>query len=285
MYLFTRTADLRQYLLAAKSKGATIGFVPTMGALHPGHLALIQQSQHANELTVCSIFVNPTQFTQAADLEKYPRTPTRDIALLAKVGCDVLFMPAEAEIYPPDAAPAPQPAVALGRLAEVLEGQFRPGHFDGVVQVVRRLLDIVPADQLIMGQKDWQQTAVLRAMIAQLGLPVQLVIAPIVREEDGLAMSSRNVRLTPAWRQLAPTIHQVLLQAQAQARTHTAAHLCAEATQQLSAAGFLVEYFAIVHPHTLEPIADLPAAPEAIACVALWAGEVRLIDNVVIEGE
>lgn len=255
----------------------TFGFVPTMGALHEGHLALIRRARAENSFTICSIFVNPTQFNEASDLEKYPRTPSKDIELLAGVGCDMLFMPPVAEVYPPDGYETPQ--VEFGRLSQVMEGMFRPGHFEGVAQVVYRLLEIVQPTRLYMGQKDYQQYLIIQELIRQTGLPVELVMHPIVREPDGLAMSSRNVRLQPEYRDRAAVLYKTLQGAKKQLRRLSPADVQEWALRQLSIPGFRPEYFEIVDAQTLQPAASVGDGRPLIACMAVWAGEVRLIDN------
>ena len=194
MFIFKKTEDLRNFLQQKNNVTHDVGFVPTMGALHEGHLSLIRMSKSSNSLCICSIFVNPTQFNQTADLQKYPRTTSKDISLLAKVGCDVLFLPDESEVYPSDLDTSVK--IDMNGLDTVMEGEFRPGHFAGVMQVVKRLLDITQPTHLYMGQKDFQQFSIIKHMIKQLDMPVNLVMAPTVREENGLAKSSRNERLT-----------------------------------------------------------------------------------------
>lgn len=284
MLSFKKINPLQIHLRAIRRQKRAIGFVPTMGALHQGHLALLQQAAQASDYTVCSIFVNPTQFNDVHDLEKYPRTPEKDIQLLVSVGCEVLFMPAVEEIYPPGEKYNPQ--FEFGQLEKAMEGAFRPGHFAGVAQVVSRLLDIVQPDRLYMGQKDFQQTAIVQSMLKQLQSPVQLVVCPTVREADGLAMSSRNVRLTPEFRQKAPAIYQTLLWAKRLAAkgNHTPAAIQQLALQQLTEAGLKPEYFEIVDHETLLPIERFNDAKKIMTCTAVWAGEVRLIDNIELKG-
>ncbi len=281
MYIFYKAADLRSHLEMRVSSSA-IGFIPTMGALHEGHLALIRTAQADDCYTVCSIFVNPTQFNDPSDLEKYPRTPEKDAELLAKVGCDVIFMPEVEEIYPPGANQDFE--MAFNGLDEVMEGVFRPGHFKGVAQVVKRLLDLVGPDRLYMGQKDFQQVAIVRHLIRVTGFPVQLIVVPTVREEDGLAMSSRNVRLSSEGRRKGPAIYQTLLTARNKAANGSLpSEINREAMISLSNAGFEPEYFEIVDAETLQPVRTMQEAPEVVACVAAWLDGVRLIDNMVFK--
>lgn len=287
MRLFKRVEALQRHLQQRKAAGDAIGFVPTMGALHEGHFELLRRSMRENQCTVCSIFVNPTQFNDPTDLAKYPRMPEKDIAALVRLGCDVLFMPYEEEIYP-QGKDTPTPEVDLQGLDATMEGVHRPGHFAGVVQVVHRLLEIVQPDRLYMGQKDYQQFVIVRHMIRQLGLPVRIVMCPIVREADGLALSSRNLRLAPEARAAAPRIYEVLKEVLAQTSRQPDADLAA-----LAAAAFAKldqpplepEYFEIVDGTTLQPIRTLAEAECAVACTAVWAGDVRLIDNIILKWE
>jgi pantoate--beta-alanine ligase len=283
MYLFQRVGDLQAFLQAERANYRSVGFVPTMGALHEGHLALVKRAKAENQIAVCSIFVNPTQFNQAEDLMKYPRTPGKDIALLAQVGCDVLFFPTELEIYPPGLETRLD--IDLAGLDTVMEGAHRPGHFAGVVQVVKRLLDLVQPHRLYLGQKDFQQVSVVRQMMRVLALPIELVMAPTVREADGLAMSSRNVRLSAEGRALAPKLYEALSQLRQQALKGALAPAAAEAQAiaTLEQAGFRPEYVSIVDGHSLRPLAALSDATYVVVCAAAWLDGVRLIDNLVIK--
>lgn len=282
MHFFTQIEPMRQFLNLRRQQGGTIGFVPTMGALHQGHLSLVGQAKQKNTLAVCSIFVNPTQFNDPKDLERYPRTPDKDIEMLSGVGCDVIFMPEVEEIYPSDVAQ--QPPLDLGALGEVMEGRFRPGHFAGVAQVVERLLRIVEPNQLYMGQKDFQQVAIVRFMIKQLHLPVALVMSPTVREPDGLAMSSRNVRLSTEQRSIAPVIFRTLEEARHNLSKDAlnVRDIESRAIAVLQEAGLRPEYFDIVNAETLQPVTPGLPPRQMTACVAAWLGEVRLIDNLLL---
>lgn len=285
MLLFKKTADLQNHLAAERRTGKIIGFAPTMGALHDGHLDLIRRAKTEKcDLVVASIFVNPTQFNDPKDLEKYPRTPEKDIRLLLSAGCDVLFMPDEVgEIYPPGLDLTVK--FDFGPLAEVMEGRFRPGHFQGMATVVKRLLDIVGPDQLFMGQKDYQQLSICRNLILQAALPVKLVMVDTRREPDGLAMSSRNVRLSPEMRAAAPVIFQVLKKTSDELADKPVEFLEKQALETLAAAGLKPEYFEIVDGISLQPIGGEAGDSDfVVACVAVWAGEVRLIDNLVLKG-
>lgn len=281
MLLISTVAELQKVIKNQKSLGASIGFVPTMGALHRGHLSLLDLAKKQSNFTVCSIFVNPTQFNDPKDLTKYPRTPEKDSALLQAGGCDVLFMPSPEEVYPK--TETTKPKVDLGHLDQVLEGSFRPGHFAGVVQVVSRLLDITLADKLFMGQKDYQQFAIIQAMIKSQKRSVELVMGATIREIDGLAMSSRNVRLTPANREKAPVIYQLLQQAKAELKRTSIAEIEKQNKVTLEKMGFKPEYFSIVDAETLLPIDQLVPEQKIVACTAVWAGNVRLIDNLVLQ--
>lgn len=279
MLLIRNNARLQEFIVAAQKNGSRIGFVPTMGALHDGHLALVRQASSLSDLVVCSIFVNPTQFDDPADLEKYPRPITRDIALLNSVNCDIVYLPGVDDIYPPglDTTLDIQP----GALEHVMEGEFRPGHFTGVMQVVKRLLDLVTPDILVMGQKDYQQVAIIRFMLQALKSKVELVVAPTVREPDGLAMSSRNVRLTKTWRSKAPLIYQILTSSIAQLGKKSPSSISRQALDDLGKNGFRSEYVRVVDGVTLQDIQDPAGHDHIVICVAAWAGDVRLIDNII----
>lgn len=286
MYIFQRITDLQHYLQQQRHIGHRIGFVPTMGALHAGHLSLIERAQQSTQCVVCSIFVNPTQFNDPKDFEKYPRTPATDCGLLIEQGCDVLFMPPVSEMYPSNGKPTAAP-IDLDGLDQHMEGEHRPGHFAGMLQVVSLLLQIVQPDELFMGQKDFQQLAIVRHYLHTTHSPIQLIGCPTLREANGLAMSSRNERLSPQQRQQAAHIYAVL--------QHIAQHyrqadhwqaLVQQGIEQLNALpNFVVEYLTICHAISLQPITtpQLPPPSQALAlCIALKVGEVRLIDNVLL---
>ncbi len=281
MLLFKKASDLGRFIAEIKNEGRSIGFVPTMGALHEGHLSLVQKSLEMADWTVCSIFVNPTQFNDPADLEKYPRTPDADLGMLVNSGCQTLFMPGVEEVYPPGLAEGP--SFDFGSLDKRMEGARRPGHFAGVAQVVRRLLELVQPRFLFMGQKDFQQAAIVRSMLQQMYPGVNLVLCPIIREADGLAMSSRNVRLTQAQRNLAPLIYQTLLDAKKKIHSHTPAQLCTDAMRRLAVPGMVPEYFEIVDGHSLLPVQSFEDSDYVVACTAVKLGEVRLIDNSILK--
>ncbi|MEY3051021.1 MAG: hypothetical protein RLY31_806 [Bacteroidota bacterium] len=278
MLLFKCPEALASYLRFRKESGDKIGFVPTMGALHEGHLSLVRRSCLETDLTVCSIFVNPTQFNEASDLSAYPSTPGPDLLSLYQGGCQVLFRPDASGIYPEGTVQ--ERRFDLGLLETTMEGVFRPGHFQGVAQVVLRLLQIVTPDRLYMGLKDFQQCAVVGRLLRTESLPgVELICCPIVRESDGLAMSSRNVRIDPSLRPVAATLYQVLLQARERFHSAPVDTVRQEAVLTLAAAGFRPEYFSIVDRDSLQPVESPSDSAHPVACVAAWLGSVRLIDN------
>lgn len=278
MKTFTTRQEVQQYL--SDRKGASIGFVPTMGALHKGHISLIEAARQANDITVCSIFVNPTQFNDPKDLENYPRPIEADMDKLEQAECDVLFNPAVDEIYDDNE----QWHLAIGPLEHLLEGEFRPGHYQGVTQVVYKLLDIVKPTNLYMGQKDYQQFLIVSKMVELLKLNVRMQMCPIEREPDGLAMSSRNVHLTTADRQHALVLSKILNQVKASFNINNITQLQQHALETIGAEEDVQpEYFRIVDGTTL-----LPADKNSQSIVALTAahvGKTRLIDNVLINSQ
>ena len=269
--------ELKGYLVDSKRNGKRIGLVPTMGALHKGHLSLVERCVRENDICVVSVFVNPTQFNDKHDLETYPRTLEADCALLESAGCDFVFAPSVAEMYPePDTR-----TFAFGTVMQVMEGAKRPGHFHGVAQVVSKLFYIVEPDNAYFGEKDFQQIAVIRAMVKQLQIPVQINACPIVREADGLALSSRNTRLTPALRQKAPLIARTLQESKALAATKSVREVIDYVVNTLNADPDLeVEYYEIVDGDSLVSIQDWKDTSYAVGCVTVYCGEVRLIDNI-----
>ena len=285
MKIFETVKDLQSYLHTQRSKGLKIGFVPTMGALHAGHLSLIQKSKTNTDITVCSIFVNPKQFDEAADFDKYPRTVSTDAKLLEEQACDVLFVPTVAEMYPPDVEKSLM-SFDFGYLDQPMEGKYRTGHFDGVAKVVKRLLDIVQPDELFMGQKDFQQFAIIQKMLEITKSKTKIVRCPIVRESDGLAMSSRNVRLLPDERKRALGISSSLRHAKQWflEQNKTVEEAKQKAFDFLSQIeGMRVEYFEIVDAKTLQNVANWTDAETLVACTAVRIGAVRLIDNMLLE--
>ena len=287
MVIFKRAADLVGYLEKQRIAGRKIGFVPTLGALHEGHISLITISKKNTSLTVCSIFVNPTQFNDPRDFQKYPITIEKDILLLEKAGTDVLFLPEVSEMYPGGTKGLEH--YDLGPLETLLEGEFRPGHFQGVSQVMQRLLTVVRPDDLFMGSKDYQQCMVVQRLLHLMALPTTLVRCPILREPDGLAMSSRNVRLDLAQRHRATAIYKVLIGIRTAWRaipgsgkpfSSAVTRVIKEATELLERAGFRVDYVAIADRDTLQPASE--GSQNAVALIAAFMGEVRLIDNMTL---
>ncbi len=281
MIIFKKAADIGIFLQQKRQNNPKTGFVPTMGALHQGHISLIESACSENDLVVCSIFVNPTQFNDPKDFQNYPITIENDIDLLEKAGCDALFLPAVEEMYP--AGLENKKTYALGYLETVLEGRYRPGHFQGVCQVVHRLLTIVPADRLYLGQKDFQQCMVIRKMIELENLPIETVICPTLRETDGLAMSSRNMRLDKEAREKAVEISRTLLHIKSSLKAGDLSELKTAAVEQLNRTGFKTDYVEIADADTLELIGRWDGKRKLVALCAAFLGEVRLIDNMLLQ--
>ena len=279
MRIFKMASALQIWVNDQRGKGHTLGFVPTMGALHAGHLSLISAALGQNDAVVCSIFVNPTQFNDPADFEKYPVTTGEDINLLVQAGCQVLFLPGPEEVYPPQDPPLPH--YDLGHLEMVLEGEHRPGHFQGVCQVLHQFLKLFQPDRFYLGQKDFQQCMVVRRLLHLLGLVerVELHIVPTLREPGGLAMSSRNMRLTEDERKKASVIYRVLSWVRERVALESPASLEAAAADQLRASGFRVDYVAVADAATLRPPDPTLRDQRLVALAAVFLGEVRLIDN------
>ncbi|SEK18661.1 pantoate--beta-alanine ligase [Parapedobacter koreensis] len=271
--------SLRSQLQHYRTQQLRIAFVPTMGALHAGHIALVSHAKKLADVVVCSIFVNPTQFNDPADLEKYPRPIEKDIALLQDARCDVLFLPEVTEMY----QPGEHWHIELGGLDDVLEGLHRPGHFQGVTQIVKKLFDAVQPDVACFGQKDFQQYKVVAYMIASLHLPVALEMCPTVREPDGLAMSSRNIRLTPQGRTQALALYRTLLQAKADLGKEGIHSLQEAARQTLeNSPGIRLEYFVVYDADTFVEADSTVTGQRLVALVAAWVDGVRLIDNMLL---
>lgn len=280
MLILTKIADLRAFITIAKDSGKTIGFVPTMGALHQGHISLLSYSKQLCDLSICSVFVNPTQFNDPKDLERYPRMPEKDARLLEDNGCDVLFLPAVEEMYPDGPL---KESFNFGHLDKILEGAHRPGHFNGVAQVVKRFFEIVTPDKAFFGSKDYQQVMVVKALIQQLQLPIELMACPILREPDGLAMSSRNALLTKEERKLAGLIPGMMQQAAQLATEQGIAAAKACVAEQVSQHELMkLDYYEICDADTLEILNDLPKGKKAVALIALFTGRIRLIDNLAV---
>jgi pantoate--beta-alanine ligase len=279
MIIFRRFDDLRNHLAQIRSRGLSTGFVPTMGALHPGHISLIGASRAMGAVTICSIFVNPRQFNDPKDYQKYPVSTEKDIAMLERAGVEILFLPAVDEVYPPGVSIE---SYALGDLETRLEGKYRPGHYQGVCQVMSRLLKIVLPDHLFMGQKDFQQCLVVMELIRQLQLRVAFHMVPTLREADGLAMSSRNSRLDPVQRQNAVAISRALGHIREGFAAGNSGLLLAEAQAMLDAAAFRTEYIAVARTSDLRPLDAWDGKEKAIVLVAAFQGDVRLIDNMLL---
>lgn len=271
-------SELKELLSADRTGGKTIGFVPTMGALHAGHLALAERCVQENPVSVVSIFVNPTQFNDPNDLTHYPRTPEEDTKLLEKTGCTYLFMPSTEEMYPePDTR-----IFNFGPLETVMEGRFRPGHFNGVAQIVSKLFDAVLPNRAYFGEKDFQQLAIIREMTRQLKLPITIVSCPIVREPDGLAMSSRNQRLSAEEREKAPLLAELLFKSRTFVTEKSIQETLEFVKTNLSKDSvFKLEYFEIVDGNTLQPVTNWNDSGYLVGCLAVFCGPIRLIDNIV----
>ena len=277
MNIYQHIEGLQAFVAAERAAGHRIAFVPTMGALHAGHLSLVKRALQENDCCIVSVFVNPTQFNNPRDLETYPRTLEADSDLLSSVGTSALFVPEVSTIYPePDTR-----HFDVGAVAEVMEGKYRPGHFNGVMQVVSRLFEIVRPDCAYFGEKDFQQIAVLRAMSHLIQSPVEIIACPIVREEDGLALSSRNVRLSQEERAEAPNIYSILKESTAWTQELTPAELIQRVTEKINAIPTLrVEYFEIVDTDSLQSIKAWSDSPRPHGCITVYCGDVRLIDNI-----
>jgi pantoate--beta-alanine ligase len=277
MNIYKTAEELRSFITEERKQGHRIAFVPTMGALHEGHLSLVRRALKENDCCIVSVFVNPTQFNNPRDLETYPRTLDADSRLLASIGTTALFAPEVETIYPePDTR-----VFHVGAVAEVMEGKYRPGHFNGVMQVVSRLFDLVQPDCAYFGEKDFQQIAVLRAMAREIKSPVEIIACPIVREEDGLARSSRNTLLSEEGRAQAPNIYRILSESRTWSKELSPKAVIERATQLLDAIPTLrVEYFEIVDANTLQPITRWEDSSKPHGCITVYCGEVRLIDNI-----
>ena len=278
MRVVKTVGELQAIVNEQKQAGNRIGFVPTMGALHKGHLSLVEQASRQSSFVVVSIFVNPTQFNNATDLEKYPRTLDQDVALLETTPCHLVFAPSVDEIYPePDTR-----VFDFGVIDKVMEGLHRPGHFNGVAQVVSRLFDIVKPQVAFFGQKDFQQLAIIAAMVKQLNLQVEIFPCPIVREADGLAMSSRNMLLDEIQRKNVPVIAQSLLESCNFVHSQTVNEVIEYVTNRVNKMpGLQVEYFDIVDGVTLQAIDKWDESDYIVGCIAVFAGKIRLIDNII----
>ena len=280
MLVLHKISEIEELITLQKQKGNTIGFVPTMGALHPGHISLINYSKQQTNFTVCSIFVNPTQFNNASDLKHYPRTPEADIKLLEEAGCDALYMPDVKDVYPENDIRQ----FNFGYLDTILEGAKRPGHFNGVGQVVSILLEGVKPHKAFFGSKDYQQVMVVKSLVKQLNLSVDIIACPILREVDGLAMSSRNTRLSEEERKTAAFIPKMMTEAKslvlqkgiAQAKLFVEEQITQHPTMKL-------EYYEVCDAETLEILNEFNPAKKSVSLIAVFVGNIRLIDNWMIE--
>lgn len=283
MKVFQTVHELQKHLLEVNMQHQKkVGFVPTMGALHEGHLSLIQASKSKTDITVCSVFVNPTQFNDKKDYDKYPLQIDKDLEMLLHVGCDVAFVPTVEEIYPNGTLE--KTGVSLGFIGKTLDASHRPGHFEGVLQVVKRLLDIVQPDVLFLGQKDYQQYMVLSRMVEHYQLPLKIEICPTLREIDGLAMSSRNMRLSPTERIAATKLSQAIFHLKNEIKTQTIPSLIEDQIKLLQQDELIkVDYLTVVNGANLKPIKKyIPNLPITIL-IAANVGEIRLIDNVIVQ--
>ena len=277
MKIVNSIQELKRYLAEERQHNRKIGFVPTMGALHNGHLSLVKRCVEENDVCVVSIFVNPTQFNDKNDLATYPRTLDNDCSLLEPAGCNYVFAPTEAEMYPePDTR-----TFDFGTVSAVMEGARRPGHFNGVAQIVSKLFYVVEPDNAYFGEKDFQQIAVIRAMVKQLNIPVKINACPILREADGLALSSRNVRLTPEQRQKAPLIARTLKESTNFAAGKSVQEVIDYVVNTINADPVMrVEYYEIVDGYTMESIKNWSDTTYPVGCITVYCGDVRLIDNI-----
>ena len=277
MKVIRTVSELTDQLDRLREKGQTIGLVPTIGALHAGHLSLMTRARAENDVVVASVFVNPTQFNNPDDLRTYPRTEEADCRLLEQAGVDFAFIPTVEEIYPePDTR-----VFDLGPVAEVMEGAMRPGHFNGVAQIVSKLFAWTRPTRAYFGEKDFQQIAVIRRMASLEAFDIDIVSCPIKREDDGLALSSRNTRLTPQQRAIAPAIHRILTESLGWAKSMTVDEVKKRVTEEIDAVdGLRTEYYEIVDHLTMQPVSDWSATELPVGCVTVYCGDVRLIDNI-----
>jgi pantoate--beta-alanine ligase len=275
MVVIETVEELKNVLFRIHSTCKSVGLVPTMGALHKGHLALLQQARNENEVVVCSIFVNPVQFNNAADLQKYPRTLEADLTLLAGLA-DIVFAPSEQEVFPEPLAKT----YHFGTLETVMEGAARPGHFNGVATIVNLLFDWINPEKAYFGEKDFQQLVIIKELVKQCKLPIEIVSCPIVREESGLALSSRNKQLSDSDLEIAATINRIL-RASLSLHTQSTKEIKAFVMNELAKNPILKpDYFEIVNAQTLQPVENLKESKEVVGCIAVYLGEVRLIDNI-----
>jgi len=281
MEIFKKIAPLRAFLKEIKRSEKTIGLVPTMGALHNGHLALIKASKTHNSLTFCSIYVNPTQFNNSLDLAKYPKTMVKDLDLLKTAGCDAVFCPETEEMYEQKS----NLKFAFGPLDEVMEGKYRPGHFSGVALVVSKLFNVISPDKAYFGQKDWQQFAIIQQVVSELKFDLTLHSVPTLREPDGLAMSSRNLRLKGGFREKATIFYKALLEAKESLRQGADVGSVKKRVYELfeKTDDVTLEYFELAESKNLNVLEFVKGAEMPILCIAGYVGDVRLIDNMFLK--
>ena len=278
MLIFTKISELTGYLLQIKALGKTVGFVPTMGALHDGHVSLIRYSKNSCDYTVCSVFVNPTQFNDKSDLDRYPRMPEKDVALLKGAYCDALFMPLVSEMYPQNLT---KTAFDFNNLDNILEGEHRPGHFNGVAQIVSRFFEIIKPKKAFFGRKDYQQVMIVKALVKQMGSDTEIVSCPILRDPDGLAMSSRNALLNAEERKTASSIPKIMQEAKNISLNKGIDAAKVFVTQEInSIPAMKLDYFEICNADTLKTLNELSLGQKAIAVIAVYVGKIRLIDNI-----
>lgn len=275
MKVYSEIDALQKQISILKSEGKTIGFIPTMGALHYGHISLVESAMKQCDVAIVSIFVNPTQFNNSDDLLKYPRTLDSDLALLSSINCSIVFTPSVEEMYPENRSVT---QVGLGELAEIMEGKFRPGHFNGVVDVVSRLFEIVQPDKAFFGLKDFQQVSVIRFMTIKLNLPIEIIPCPTLREDSGLAMSSRNIRLSETDKVDSLVIYRSLQLAKELITNHSPSEVIKRTIAYFETSKLKLEYFEIVDPVTLKSLEE-DWVNGATACIVAYCGDVRLIDN------
>lgn len=276
MQVIKKIKDLKQEIKSQRNQGKTIGFVPTMGALHEGHLYLVDCAAQENDIVIVSVFVNPIQFNNPEDLKKYPRNLEKDSELLSRHNTDYIFAPDSYEMYPEQVTKT----YDFGNLDKVMEGKFRPGHFNGVAVVVHRLFDIVEPDKAYFGEKDFQQLTVIRQLVKQENIPVEIIGCKIIREENGLAMSSRNQRLSPDLREKASLIYKTLKKAVEKSKNQTVLQVKRFVEERLKELNINMEYFEIVDSDTLQSIKDWQESQNPRGCIAAYIGDVRLIDNI-----
>ncbi len=280
--IILRTIDeVSRYVAEQRQRGASIGLVPTMGALHAGHISLVEKCVSENDVTIVSVFVNPTQFNNPADLASYPRKEDDDFRLLSAAGASAVFAPGVEEIYPGGIDAQPEHHFELGMAAEVMEGKYRPGHFQGVAQVVHRLFDLVRPDRAYFGEKDFQQIAVIRNMVESEHVDVEIIACPIRRAADGLALSSRNALLSEEQRRRAPGIYAALCESVDYSQSHTVQETHDMVVERINNIPEMrVEYYEIVDGRTLMPISEWGESDFAVGCITVYNGDVRLIDNI-----